>query len=117
MKQQNRKEIIRAYKGIKTGGRCLHHPQHGNGKRISRFRRQHRKQPQPLRIFKVNEQLRLQMAGKGLAEYGKDAFVFEVLETLERGDDQAAAQFKEDIQTLQEIWEEKRNTTGQNEQK
>lgn len=40
-------------------------------------------------------------------KYGKDAFIMEELDLLEKREDQDSAGFKEDIATLFEIWREK----------
>jgi hypothetical protein len=117
MKQQNRKEIIRAYKGIKQVGGVYIIRNTVTGKEYLDSAVNIESSRNRFEFSKSTNSCVYKWLERDWAEYGKDAFVFEVLETLERGDDQAAAQFKEDIQTLQEIWEEKRNTTGQNEQK
>ena len=38
---------------------------------------------------------------------GAQAFSFEVLEELEKGEDQTDRAFKEDVKTLKELWQEK----------
>ena len=44
---------------------------------------------------------------KDWSEFGHEAFVFEVLEELKKGDAQSDAGFKADIAFLKEIWLEK----------
>ncbi len=39
--------------------------------------------------------------------FGADAFVFEVLEELEKKNTQSQQEFKEDVQTLEALWREK----------
>lgn len=45
--------------------------------------------------------------------YGGSAFVFEVLETLGQEETQSAAEFQADVQTLFELWQEKRKDAAQ----
>jgi hypothetical protein len=40
-------------------------------------------------------------------EYGSGAFVFEVLEEIGKKEDQSAADFRDDLDTLRDIWKEK----------
>lgn len=42
-------------------------------------------------------------------QYGASAFSFEVLETLEKKDDQTEREFSDDIGVLYELWAEKSN--------
>lgn len=44
---------------------------------------------------------------KDWAEQGGNAFAFEVLEELEKGETQTDAEFSKDIALLKEIWQEK----------
>lgn len=39
--------------------------------------------------------------------YGKDGFSFEALEELEKGAEQTDAEFREDLQALEDLWKEK----------
>jgi len=40
-------------------------------------------------------------------EFGKDAFTFEILEEIEKKEDQTEKDFGEDVKLLEEIWMEK----------
>jgi acyl carrier protein phosphodiesterase len=44
---------------------------------------------------------------KDWAQYGPDVFQFEILEELEKKDEQSPERFREDIKTLKEMWLEK----------
>jgi hypothetical protein len=44
---------------------------------------------------------------KDWLELGSQAFTFEVLEELEKGEDQSDSEFREDIKTLKAMWQEK----------
>lgn len=44
--------------------------------------------------------------------YGKDAFIFEVLETLEKKEEETAKDFKEEIAVLAQLWREKTKAPG-----
>lgn len=43
-------------------------------------------------------------------KFGKDAFVLEILETLEKKPEQTSEEFKEDLKTLKKMWLEKLDT-------
>ena len=43
-------------------------------------------------------------------KYGKEAFVLEILETIEKKPEQTSEEFKEDLKDLKEIWLEKLDT-------
>ncbi len=44
--------------------------------------------------------------------YGKDAFVFEILETLEKKEEETAKAFKEEVAVLAKLWQEKTEEPG-----
>lgn len=44
---------------------------------------------------------------KDWKEFGRDAFVFEVLEDIEKKETQTLKEFQDDIEVLEEIWVEK----------
>ncbi len=44
---------------------------------------------------------------KDWAEYGSGAFIFEILEEIEKKKDQSPAEFSEDLVTLHGFWKEK----------
>jgi hypothetical protein len=46
---------------------------------------------------------------KDWAEFGPSAFKFEILEELEKKEDQSPKEFQEDLKVLQEMWAEKRS--------
>ena len=43
-------------------------------------------------------------------QYGSNSFIFEILDELEKKDNQTVEEFKEDIKILFEIWREKFNS-------
>lgn len=40
-------------------------------------------------------------------QFGKDAFILEEIDTLEKGPDQTSPDFQKDLKTLWEMWDEK----------
>ena len=46
------------------------------------------------------------------AEFGNKAFIFEVLETLEKKKDQTQEQFEDDLKVLEQIWGDKLDQAG-----
>lgn len=46
---------------------------------------------------------------KEMQSFGKDAFVIEILDTLEYDKDEIKTDYAEDLETLKEIWKEKIN--------
>ncbi len=44
---------------------------------------------------------------KEWAHYGRDAFYYEVLETLEKKEEETAKEFKDEIEVLTALWQEK----------
>ncbi|WP_283674980.1 GIY-YIG nuclease family protein [Butyricicoccus sp. Marseille-Q5471] len=46
-------------------------------------------------------------------QYGKQIFVWEVLETLEQKETQTPAEFRADIETLYELWQQKLGSAPQ----
>ena len=44
---------------------------------------------------------------KDLAVFGSNAFIFEILETLEKKEEQSQEEFLDDLKTLEQMWSEK----------
>ncbi|MEA4988163.1 MAG: GIY-YIG nuclease family protein [Anaerovorax sp.] len=107
MDRQSRKEKIEAYKQRKVIGGIYLIKNTVNGKSLlqsstdlagSKNRFEFSCHTGSCMIYKLK---------KDWEEFGKDVFVFEVLEELVKKETQTPKEFSEDIKTLEEIWMEK----------
>jgi pyruvate/2-oxoglutarate dehydrogenase complex dihydrolipoamide dehydrogenase (E3) component len=107
MKSKNRKEMLTAFKEQKEIGGICAIKNTVNGKMLLSA-------VANLQGYKNRYEFSQQMGGcidlrltKDYEKYGKDAFVFEVLEELEKKESQTSEEFGNDIKMLKELWLEK----------
>ena len=107
MKNQNRKQLLEAYKERKIVGGICAIKNTANGKMFlsgvtdlqgSKNRFEFSQATGSCVDFKLQ---------KDWDKFGKEVFIFEVLEELEKGETQTSKEFSDDIKTLKEMWLEK----------
>lgn len=109
MKNQNRKELLTAYKERQvTGGICAIKNTE-NGKMVIAAVNDLQGYQNRVDFARTTGgclDLRLQ---KDWEKYGADAFTLQILEQLEKGKTQTLQEFSDDIKTLRDMWLEKLN--------
>jgi hypothetical protein len=107
MKNQNRKQLLEAYKERKIVGGICAIKNTANGKMLlsgvtdlqgSKNRYEFSLATGSCVDFKLQ---------KDWDTFGREAFIFEVLEELEKGETQTSKEFSDDIKILKELWIEK----------
>jgi hypothetical protein len=107
MKNQNRKQLLEAYKERKIVGGICTIKNTANGKMFLAA-------VTDLQGYKNRYEFSQATGGcvdlriqKDWDKFGREVFVFEVLEELEKSETQTSKEFSDDIKTLKEIWLEK----------
>ena len=107
MEKQKRKELIADYKNLPEIGGIYAIKNTKTGKSLvlntnnlkkSKNRFEFSQKMNLCQNFQIKEDFK---------KFGPDAFIFEELETLTKKETQTAQEYKEDIETLYEIWLEK----------
>lgn len=107
MEKQDKKQLIQAYKDRKIVGGVCGVKNAKNGKYLLEATNDINGSRNRLEFCKKTGsplQMRIQ---KDWNEFGSDAFAFEVLEELEKKPEQTDKEFRDDLNTLLELWQEK----------
>lgn len=111
MDKQNRKDILAAYKQRKVIGGVCAVKNKANGKMLVAAVVDIQGYRNRLEFSKSVGGCTDPRYQKDWEKYGAQAFILEVLEELEKKETQSDKEFKEDIETLKEIWLEKLDPT------
>lgn len=107
MDKQNRKELRSAYKERKdTGGICAIKNK-VNGKMLILPVNNLYAYKNRFGFSQTTGSLIDDKLDKDWEKFGSNSFVLEILEELEKGENQTTQQFRDDLKTLKEIWLEK----------
>lgn len=107
MDKKNRKELVQAYKERKIIGGVYAIKNTINGKMLLESAADLQGNKNRFEFSQKTDSCINIKLQKDWKELGGKAFVFDILETLEKKDTQTLKEFSDDIQVLEEMWAEK----------
>ncbi len=107
MDKQNRKQLVDAYKERKKVGGVCAIVCSANGRKLLQAAPDLPGAKNKYAFFTATGACPEIALTKDWAQFGRDAFSFDVLEELEQKPEQSTKEFREDLNALMEMWREK----------